>query len=311
MHDYLRRLDLNLLLVFDALFRHRSVVAAAAELSISPSAFSHALGRLRTSLADELFLREGAGMQPTAKAQKLAEGVQDGLRLLSISLGEGRAFHPANSKQTFVFAATDFTTFALLPKLIASIQNLAPRIRIKVEHSRRRDSLEALLSGRVHFAVGIADEHATGHPDLECLTLYEDDYVVLAREGHPRVQEKLTLDQYLQERHVAVLPWETETSVIDAALVRLKYSRDVAVELPSMLAAPSIVAASEFLATLPRSVASFAAKSFPVVSFSAPFRTPQYSLKVFFHARHASGPGQRWMLQQMTEAFKVSFDSGR
>lgn len=301
MHDVLRQLDLNLLLVFDALFRHRSVVLAADELAMSPSACSHALARLRTALADELFVRAGATMEPTAKAQKLAEGVQDGLRLLATSLGEGRAFNAASSRQTFVFAATDFTSFALLPRLVASMGSTAPRIRIKVEHSRRRDSVEALASGRVHFALGFADESAAVHPGLDSVAFFEDDYVVLARTGHPRIQGKLSMAQYLKERHIVVLPWEDEASVIDGALLRLKHSRDVALELPSMLAAPSVVAATDLLLTLPGSAALHASTGLPLTFFPAPFRTPPYTLKAFFHPRHASTPAHRWMLAQMSK----------
>ncbi|EPU0255623.1 TPA: LysR family transcriptional regulator [Pseudomonas aeruginosa] len=71
MHDALRRLDLNLLMVFDALYRHRSVVATATELSLSPSACSHALSRLRSSLMEELFIRADRPVQPRAKADEL------------------------------------------------------------------------------------------------------------------------------------------------------------------------------------------------------------------------------------------------
>lgn len=301
MHDALRQLDLNLLLVFDALLRHRSVAVAADELAISPSACSHALARLRSALLDELFVREGTVMEPTAKARRLADGVQDGLRLLSTSLGEGRSFNPASSRQTFVFTATDFTTFALLPPLVAAVAAVAPRIRIKVEHSRRRDSVEALACGRAHFALGFADESATIHKGLDSVTFMEGDYVVLARADHPRIQGKLTLAQYLKERHVAVLPWEDETSVIDGALLQMKQARDVALELPSMLAATSIIAATDLLLTLPHSAAVHAAASLPLAIHPAPLRTPPYTLKAFFHPRHASTPGHRWMLTQMSQ----------
>lgn len=302
MHDLLRQMDLNLLPVFDALFRHRSVAAAADELAMSPSACSHALARLRSALADELFVREGTAMEPTARAKKWAAGIQDGLQTLTTSLGQGRAFHAASSRQTFVFAATDFTAFALLPRLAASLEASAPRVRIKVEHSRRRDSVEALASGRVHFALGFSDETATVHPGLDAVEFFEDDYVVLARKGHPRVRSKPSVAQYLKERHVAVVPWDDEASVIDSALVRLKHSRDVAVELPSMWAAPAVVATTDFLLTLPRSAAAHAMASLPLALFPVPFRAPPYTLKAFFHPRHASTPGHQWILAQLTKA---------
>ncbi|KFJ13022.1 bacterial regulatory helix-turn-helix, lysR family protein [Delftia acidovorans] len=303
MHDVLRQFDLNLLLVFDALFRHRSVVAAADELAMSPSACSHALARLRSALADELFVRKGAAMEPTARAKRWAGGIQDGLQLLTTSLGEGRAFHPASSRQTFVFAATDFTTFALLPKLAARMKASAPWVRIKVEHSRQRDSVEALASGRVHFALGFSDENAPIYPGLGSVAFFEEDYVVLARKGHPRVRSKLSLAKYLNERHVAVVPWDDESSIIDSTLLRLKQGRDVALELPTMWAAPAVVATTDFLLTLPRSAATHAMASLPLALFPVPFRTPPYTLKALFHPRHSSSPGHRWMLDQLTKAW--------
>lgn len=301
MHDVLRQLDLNLLLVFDALFRHHSVVAAANELSMSPSACSHALARLRAALGDELFVREGSAMEPTARALKLIDGVQEGLLLLNRSLVEGRSFNPLKSRQTFVFAATDFTSYVLLPPLVAAMQTAAPNICFKVVHSRRRDSVEALASGRVQFALGFTDENATTHPGLEEITFFQDDYVVLAREGHPRLEGALSLEQYLEERHVAVLPWEDEASIVDSTLQRMKRSRDVAVELPSMMVAPSVVAVTDFLLTLPRSAAAHALACSPLTTFPAPFRPPPYTLKAFFHPRHASTSAHRWMLEQLKQ----------
>ncbi len=123
MHPLLRRLDLNLLLVFDALYRHRNVGTAASELAISASAFSHALGRLRQGLDDELFLRQGNRMQPTQRAEHLAAAVAAALRALGEGLEEWRPFVPGQSQRTFVFAATDYTAFALLPPLMNRLQH--------------------------------------------------------------------------------------------------------------------------------------------------------------------------------------------
>ncbi|HEJ2192155.1 TPA: LysR family transcriptional regulator, partial [Pseudomonas aeruginosa] len=132
MHPLLRRLDLNLLLVFDALYRHRNVGTAASELAISASAFSHALGRLRQGLDDELFLRQGNRMQPTQRAEHLAAAVAAALRALGEGLEEWRPFVPGQSQRTFVFAATDYTAFALLPPLMNRLQHSAPGVRLRL-----------------------------------------------------------------------------------------------------------------------------------------------------------------------------------
>ena len=175
MHAALRRLDLNLLLVFDALYRHRSVAAAADELALSASACSHALSRLRGTLDDDLFVRYGSAMQPTALADQMSQAVADALHLLSDNLGSAGPFVPATSTQTFTLVATDFTAFALLPGFIARLQALAPDLRVNVVYSSHRDSLEDLAAGRAHFALSFADAESTSCEGVESLDCFTDE----------------------------------------------------------------------------------------------------------------------------------------
>ena len=301
MHDILRRVDLNLLLVFDALFRHRGVVSAADELSLSASACSHALGRLRTAFGDELFVRHGSGMQPTARAEQLAPGIREALQALTVTLGDIGPFVPSSSTQEFVLAATDFTAFAVLPQLIPALELEAPHVRIRVVYSTHRESLDDLASGQIHFALGFAGEDETQQTRLESLDCFVDDYVVVVRKGHRRIRKKLSLAQYLAERHVVVVPWNTEGSVIDGTLLREGLTRDVAVKLPSVMAAPFIVANSELLLTLPRRVALELADAIPLVIHPAPFAIPRYVLKILFHRRHSDSPAHRWMREKMMD----------
>ena len=301
MHDLLRRLDLNLLLIFDALFRHRSVVAAADELSMSPSACSHALSRLRVAFSDELFVRYGSAMQPTIKAEQMADGIADALRILSNRLPNSGVFVPATSKQTFVFAATDYTAFALLPKLIPCIAQQAPNVCIKVVYSTRRDSIDELAAGRIHFALGFSDESGSmGDGDgLETLDFFSDEYVIAARQDHPRIEHELNLEQYLAERHIVVLPWSDEVSLIDVMLAKQGLKREVSVQLPSVMAAPFIVANSDLLITVPLRAAQQLIDAAPLKVFSAPFHAPRFTLRALYHSRYGSMPGHRWMRDQM------------
>ncbi|MCP1175857.1 LysR family transcriptional regulator [Ralstonia chuxiongensis] len=304
MHDRLRRVDLNLLLVFDALYRHKSVVGAANELAMSPSAVSHALARLRTSLSDELFVRYGSAMQPTARAEQMATTVVRTLSELDWCLESARPFHPATSKQTFVFAATDFTAFAVLPALIGRLESVAPHLRFRMVYSTHSDSLEELQAGRIHFALGLRNGPATTPPEgVEIMFGPEDEYVVATRHDHPVIRDSLSLEQYLQARHVVVVPWFDTGSIISATLERLGLKRDVAIQLPSLLAAPFIVAKSNYLITLPRRVAEQFCGAAPLAIHPAPFQIPRYTLEVYFHHRHAGIPGHAWLQQQISTAF--------
>jgi DNA-binding transcriptional LysR family regulator len=302
MHDALHRLDLNLLLVFDALHRRGSVAGAADELALSPSACSHALARLRLALNDELFLRYGSAMQPTAFAQSVASDVSECLGRLSQLLTGAAPFDPATSNQTFAVAATDFTAFALLPVLVAKLEKAAPQVSLKVTYATHRDSLDELSAGRVQFVLGFSEGEATPTDGIESLRCEREEYVVVSRKDHPRIRRKLSMEQYLHERHVVVVPWSNSRSVIDAALALQGYRRDVAVELPSVMSAPFIVAESDLLLTLPRRAAERLSNSTHLVQHKVPFDAPTYELEISYHLRHAGSTAHRWMRDLMAKA---------
>ncbi|WDD94912.1 LysR family transcriptional regulator [Burkholderia sp. FERM BP-3421] len=302
MHSDLRRLDLNLLLVFDALCRHRSVSAAAHEMALSPSALSHALARLRQATGDELFVRLGNAMQPTARAEQMAGWVGDALGVMSQGLQRTRHFDPADSDHTFVFAATDYTAFAVLPAFIARMQQQAPRLRFRIVYSSRRVATDDLASGRVDFALGYNDDPAAHATGVEEFDWFSDDYVVIARDPHPRIDGPLSLDQYLAERHVVVTPWNEPRGMVDHVLERLGLARDVAVQLPTVLAAPFIIADSALLMTVPHRAALALRHAAPIRILDAPFEIPRYTVKVYTHAQRARTDAHQWLRAQLLQA---------
>ncbi|WP_323123078.1 LysR family transcriptional regulator [Burkholderia alba] len=302
MHPNLRRLDLNLLLVFDALFRHRSVSAAAQDMALSPSALSHALARLRNATGDELFVRLGNEMQPTVRAEQMAGWVGEALDVMSKGLQHSRRFDPEHSDHTFVFAATDYTAFAVLPAFIARMQHVAPRLRFRIVYSSRRIATDELASGRLDFALGYHEDPAAAAPGIEESDWFSDDYVVIASAHHPRIRGRLSLDQYLAERHVVVTPWNETRGMVDGVLDALGLARQVAVQLPTVLAAPFIIGDSALLMTVPQRAAQALRHAAPIRIFDAPFGIPRYTVKIYSHAKHARTDAHQWIRAQLLHA---------
>lgn len=299
MHSALRRLDLNLLLVFDALYRSASVVVAADELALSPSAFSHALARLRVSLADDLFIRAGNSMTPTPLARGLANPVAQALNLLSDGLGASEVFDPSTSHQAFTFAATDYTLYAVLTPLVARLEQSAPNVTVNVVYLNKQECRDQLREGRVHFAI---DARHTAHDEsdeFEVLELFTDTYVVAYRKGHPRLKQGLSVTQYMAERHIAALPWNDTESVIDAALKRQGHCREVVVTLPSIFAAAHMLAVSDYLFTLPQKAATLFSKVTAIVVCATPFDVPDYTLCIASSPRFARSRAHQWMRKQL------------
>lgn len=155
MHPALRRLDLNLLPVFDAIYRHRSVRLAADELAMSTSALSHALSRLRTTLNDPLFFREGHRMSPSVYATQLAPSIASALSFLNHELTRSRSLKRPKVASLHI-AITDFTALCIFPALMHTLQDAAPGLRFELRYSPHSPALTELLAGEVDLALGFS-----------------------------------------------------------------------------------------------------------------------------------------------------------
>ncbi|EOA5092174.1 LysR family transcriptional regulator [Citrobacter koseri] len=305
MHQELRTLDMNLLLVFEAIYRHRRINMAAGELAMSPSALSHALSRLRTTLNDELFIRQGTNMQPTARAIVIAPGLSAALNAMSESLRSANVFSPDTSTQTFCFAVTDYTAAVFFPAFVSRLQQAAPGVSVKTLYSTGHDSLEDLVSGRVDFAIGFQTPEMSHHSQLGVIEGFRDDYVVAVSNRHPRIYNGLTLEEFLAEGHVVVNPWNEARGTIDKELAKLNLMRRTVVELPSLLSAPAIVANSELITTLPERAITTLFSSEALKCFKVPFTVSPYALNVYYHNGRSVTPGHLWMRDFIHEAMNA------
>lgn len=305
MHQELRTLDMNLLLVFEAVYRHRRINVAAGELAMSPSALSHALSRLRITFNDELFIRKDSNMEPTARAHVIAPGLAAALIAMSESLRLANVFSPETSSQNFRFAVTDYTAAVFFPAFINRLQQVAPGISVKTVYSTGHDSLEDLVSGKVDFAIGFQTPEVRQHSQLSVIQGFRDDYVVAVSSRHPRIIGGLTLDQFLAEGHVVVNPWNEVRGTIDQELAKMNIRRRVVVELPSLLSAPAIVANSELITTLPERAITTLFSSEALKCFKVPFSASPYALKVYYHNGRSVTPGHLWMRDFIHEAMNA------
>lgn len=295
MSSALRKVDLNLLLIFDSIYRHGSVAEASRELALSPSALSHALNRLRQALGDPLFIRTGGRMLPTVKATGMAINISSALRSISFCLHDSERFEPENSQGTFTIAATDYTAAVILPALVARVNHLAPGITIRLIYSRDFNANDDLLSGKVDFALGFEEEEKHSRNGIESMSCFTDDYAVAVRRGHPEITNVLTQELYLRTGHAVVRPWPESRGVIDRYLESQHVRRKIVVELPSLMIAPLIVSQTDLAITLPKRGICSIFDMKDLVVFAPPFPTPQYVLKVYYRIASGNTPGMVWM----------------
>lgn len=300
MHPTLRRLDLNLLLVFDAIYRHCSVRLAADELAMSTSALSHALSRLRVTLNDPLFYREGHRMCPSVYATQLAPSISSALKFLNQELTIQPEFIASASTERVQIAITDFTALCIFPALMHKLQHEAPGLRFDLRYLPHSPALTELLAGEVDLALGFSTSDDIQYNELEEINWFKDEYVAISNTSRTR----LTLADYLDARHLVVTPWNEKQGVLDLQLEQMGYTRQIALKTPSMLSAPFIVAESDLLMAIPRFAAEKLIHAANIKIFSLPFTISPFEVKIYSHKRSGQRGATKWLkrkLQILTE----------
>lgn len=298
MHvPHMAGLDLNLALVLHALLAERSVSRAAKRLGMSQSATSHALARLRRSLADPLFLRVPQGIVPTPRAEALAEPLAAGLALLEQSLLPPQRFDPATAQRQFRIAASDYVEFLLLPRFLGALASEAPRVHVWVR-PYADEALATLQRGDLDLVLGVVGPEAQ-QLQLQSRQLITERLVCVVREGHPLTRGRLTLQRFAAAQHVLIAPRGRPGGPIDDALAERGLQRQVAVAVPHFLAAPHIVAQTDLVLTMAERIAASFATVLPLKLLELPFELPPVRGMMLWHERHAGDPAHAWFRERL------------
>jgi DNA-binding transcriptional LysR family regulator len=297
-HVHLANIDLNLLVVFDALVSEGHATRAAERIGLTQPAVSHALNRLRVLFGDPLFIRSPRGMVPTPAALEAAPAIRSILEQVESVLRGGRAFDPPESTRQFVLGLSDYAALVLLPRLTARLDREAPGVSLTIRNTSRSVGLAMLDDGAVELIAGNFPEPPT-HMREELL--YEEDFVCAARGDHPSLDGSLDLDRYLSLRHLQVSMKGNPHGYVDAVLAERGVKRNVAVTVGHFLMAPMLVDASDLVATEPRRLFGSLAGRLPLKLLPPPIEIPPFRVVQTWHARYDTDPGHQWVRQVIRE----------
>jgi DNA-binding transcriptional LysR family regulator len=271
----LARFDLNLLVVFDVVLAEKHVARAASRLNLTPSAVSHALGRLRRLLNDPLFLRTPKGVVPTARALELAAPVAEILERVKGVVGAAARFDPRTSGRRFLVGAPDAVLTSMTTPLVEHVSATAPNVDMGLVHLMPvradqpwQESLELLEQRGIDVAV--IPLHAVP-PRFVAVKLYDEEFVVAMRKGHAFAQSP-TLEAYCGARHLLVSQSGDPRGFLDDLLAERGRRRHVALTVPAFMLALDQLAKSDLIATLPRRFVVQNAARFGLVSAELPVR---------------------------------------
>jgi DNA-binding transcriptional LysR family regulator len=295
--ENVRRLDLNLLLAFEALIAERSVTRAAERMSVGQPAMSASLARLRAFFGDPLLVRDGRSLVPTARALELTTSFAEALDLIDSTVRASRGFDPRTAHRTFTVMASDYVLLFLLGPLVAELEAEAPNISLTIR------PVAADYAGQIdrpQLDLMILPEEAA---DLQVRSarLFSDRLVCAVDEGHPEVGEQLTEEQFRTLPLVSYHATPTET-MIEHRFRELGIDRATAVGTESIVIQPLVLAGTRMMALIPERLGRHFAKQAGIRLLDPPYPLAPMHAAMFWAPRAGHDPGHQWLRDRVRQA---------
>jgi DNA-binding transcriptional LysR family regulator len=290
-------IDLNLMVVLDALLAERSVTRAARRVGLSQSGLSHALARLRALTGDPLVVRTARELSPTPRARELHAPIRAALEQIEAVLRPPAALDPRKIDRALRIAAVDFAQMVVVPALLDRLRREAPGVDLVVT-PYPEEVTRPLAAGELDLALGLSRRL----PHLHQRELLRDRFVCLVRRGHPCLSRKMTPALFAELAHAIVTPRGLARGTVDRALKKRRLRRRVVLTVPHFLAAAAAVVGSDLVVTVARRVAeSPLVADLPLVAFDPPVALEPIALTAAWHERHEGDAVHRWARERLAE----------
>lgn len=288
---HINRTDLNLFIVFEAVYSQGGVTRAAETLNLSQPTISHALSRLRERVGDPLFVRQGQKLAPTPMAQKIITPVRDALKIFERTLGELDGFDPETATMNFNIGMRSLLESTCLLPLVLLLNKTAPGVTVASCQFDRRRLEPALASGEMNAVI---DVFLPNTGDVRREHLGWSPSVVVARRGHPLIDGGIDLETYLAAQHVLVTSRPQGLGPEDQVLARIGHTRDIQARCQQINTAMRLVASSNLLMTMSQTFAVRANAWFDNQILPVPFEAEGIDIYLYWHGNADADPANQW-----------------
>jgi LysR family nod box-dependent transcriptional activator len=296
----LARVDLNLLVAFDALMDERSVTRAASRLSLSQPGMSNTLARLRKLFGDPLLVREGLTLVPTPRAEALRQPVRDALAIIRAALDQRTGFDPAADDATWTVSCSDYSLLMLIGPLVRRLAATAPGVTIRVL-PRAPDPVGLLREGTADLVIEPA-EIMPEDARLASLRLFADRWLCCVWAGNPSVGDQMTLDAYLRLGHLVYSMGRGQPpSIVDQHLERSRLPRRIEFTVESFLLAPFLLEGTELVTVVPERAVPHLRRTADIRVLEPPVALPAITEMLWWHPRHGANPAHAWIRARIAE----------
>lgn len=289
----LRSVDLNLLVVFDAVFRTGSTSVAARQIGMSQPAVSNALTRFRSVIGDPLFVRHPLGVTPTEKARQLAPVIRQALAMLEATLKQDADYDYAVATTDFTLAMEEWSEILLIPNLVQWLREVAPGVRVSISEEKGKVAYDAMRKGTLDMSITYDRDAVPA--DFETQVLFEDERVCLVRNDHGIAGRDLTVQAYLDAPHVVLSQQIRGMTGLSAFLIERGWQRNVAMQVASYLSVPPVLIRTDMIATMPKRIALHLQEYYPLRILNLPFKVPPLAFSLRWHESKTGDPRHAWM----------------
>lgn len=293
-------IDIKILRIFFYIYKYKNVSSAARQIEMSQPAVSNLLNKLRKYYNDPLFIRVNNEMRPTDLAIQLFPLISNLLNNYESICQYKEEFNHFESKEIYNIAMTDVAHLVLLPQISTYLKDHAPLVQLNV-HSIKAVSLAMLKSGTLDLIVGYYDQLDDQFYQQK---LFEQYFVVIAAKDHPRLSgDKLSLEQYLSEKHIDVEVGPGHFS-FETHINQLGYKRNKAMTLPSYLGVGLVIQQSDAIATVPYYLSEVLLARGNLQIYELPQVFPKYSIKQFWYLGNHHKKSHQWIRNVFYENLK-------
>ena len=292
---HITNIDLNLFIVFDAIYSEGGVSRACRRLNLTQPAVSHALGRLRVMFNDPLFVRRRHVMTPTPLARQMIAIIRQSLNGLETTLSQTNCFDPTTTRRKFTIGLRTNLETPFLNSLVNRITGVAPLVDIAAVRAERRDLEHELSAGILDVAI---DTLLPLSREIRRERILTERLVVLARRDHPKIGAKLTAKTYLKMEHICVTSRRHGPSFEDFELQRLGIQRNVRLQCQTQAAACSVVSQSNLLLTTSEHIASALNDPHSNRVFPCPLSIGSHENYLYWHSTTDEDPANLWLREQ-------------
>ncbi|MFB9981681.1 LysR family transcriptional regulator [Mesorhizobium newzealandense] len=289
----LASIDLNLLIVLEALLEYRNVTRAAHHVGRSQPATSRALARLRGLFDDDLLVRASTGLTPTPLGDRLAEMLPAALDSISEIVTSRSASPERRWKATIMLP--DHQALLLLPRLYER------GIHLDIATDRLlSDAASRLEQGEIDLAIGQIDAAPPGYMRR---SLYTDRFACLVRHEHPAVTRGWTRENLASLRHAAISSnFNGGFGLIYDSLARLSLPDQDPMLVSDVLTAALVISTTDMVLIVPQLVAARLAAMLPLTVVDPPVQLPTYEIGLIWHERCHHDPGNSWLRREIAAA---------